>query len=157
MKRYKVYTDGSYDPIASKDGGWAYLIVDRSSGKVYTRSGRLRNAKSSVQMEIVPIVRALDKILKDNKSSTKLDFVVYTDSQTIIDIVNGMDSTICNKKYYKCLIGLLNRDNVSFRFVKVKAHSGNTPKQAVYCDMAAKNARKKGSHLYYTSWNKSIN
>lgn len=150
--RTRVYTDGSC--LSNCAGGWAYCICERNKYEI--KSGGVNNTTPN-KMELKAVYNALVKCIA--KGIKQVD--IYTDSSYIINMINygwmeelkkndwkfnnasssGNVRYASNKEQWILIENILSSGKIDARFMKVKAHSGNTFNELVD-DMARMEARK---------------
>ena len=139
-----IYTDGA---CLGNPGKGGYGFVLRYKGHYKEGFGGFLLTTNN-RMELMGVIRALTAI-----RSHHIDIVLYTDSQYIRNAIEegwlikwqqcgwitSTKKPVKNKDLWKCLLPLLNRYNIHFKWVK--AHNGNRDNER--CDILA----KQGAHM----------
>ncbi|GBB87698.1 hypothetical protein RclHR1_01420001 [Rhizophagus clarus] len=129
---YTAYTDGSLQHLGSNDITMTYgfILIDDASNEIRFKSS-ISHWPSSTRAEIMAVVTTL-LVLPRNSHIT-----IHTDSQATIDGFHSHITTIVNflpRLYFTwnsnnflwlLLYNIVNNNNISVNFVKVKGHSGD--------------------------------
>ena len=121
MKKYDIYTNGSYKHATNK-GGWGFYVEQTG----YSSKGAVKKPISSTLMEYQAVLKAL----RYAKQHVQGKVTIHTNLQRIKTNVNT--KTICKNSKMKLRYLDLTRSEICtlmqqikpLQFKKVKAHSG---------------------------------
>lgn len=123
-----INTDASYYP-QYKVGGYAIWITS-DDGRLKYANGFKDMLASQHDAEFKSIINALHILKKTKLTVSKL--IINTDSQTVIDVVNGTPSKKGKPKYlkdnYNLFLNLIKQmgiNDVTLRHVKAHTHTKN--------------------------------
>lgn len=131
-----VYTDGSTAYRQPENHGFGVLFLKANREPVYEFAGHYYGEEAtSARMELVAVLEAL-RLLTDGK---KHDVMLYTDNQGIVDLFMQPKEGTVREKILECADGdvaqkiyeLMQAPLLQVKFVKVKAHEGNTSNEEV--------------------------
>jgi ribonuclease HI len=128
-----IYTDGSCIPNPGP-GGWAFAalsdITDEYPTEWHMSGGEYMTTNN--RMELLSVIQALEFF------PTKKDYVIYSDSQYVINCAKGKWNRKKNTDLWEKYDKISN--DVNIEWVWVKGHSGNKYNEIV--DLLAKQEAK---------------
>ena len=139
-KKYTIYTDGSSNnhiPAEQRDGGWAFLVLNKNDEFLYRSSGYAESATSQ-RMEMTAVIEALGWFVKniyDQYRSELFTVTIMTDSMYIVQCFKDrwykrwIDIDYVGVKNVDLWKELLNFNTqfsrMSVRYIHVRGHSGH--------------------------------
>lgn len=134
-----IYTDGSC--LGNPGPGGYGIVIKYENGHTVKISGGSKHSTNN-RMELVAAIRGLQQIEETNKN-----ICIITDSKYVVDsVTNGWvynweksnwmrnGKVVPNADLWKILIGLLQLNDVKFRWIK--GHAGHPENEL--CDMQAR-------------------
>ena len=132
----KIYTDGSCDQgsisASTKQGGWAFIIIDDKLKIIEKHSGVQKNTTNN-QCEMIAVIQAIEKFQELNISSKA---EIYCDSAYVVNAFNdgwiekwmsngwknSKNEDVLNKEYWLKLSSVVSKNKISFQKVKRKSN-----------------------------------
>ena len=133
---YKIYTDGSCDQgsvsTSTKQGGWAFVIIDDKLKVVEKHSGVQKNTTNN-QCEMIAVIQAVEKFQELN---INLKAEIYCDSAYVVNAFNdgwiekwmkngwknSKGEDVLNKEYWLKLFDIVSKNKIVFQKVKRKSN-----------------------------------
>ena len=134
-----IYTDGACSGNPGP-GGYAFYLMSR--GNNLSLRGYKRNTTNNC-MELTAVVKALQHAIDVPVNDDKREIEIYSDSAYVVSTINQgwilfwannnwktkSDTEVKNKELWQKLFSIVYNKQIaetnSFKFIKVKGHSGN--------------------------------
>lgn len=134
----KIYTDGACSQNGTWQGGWGTVVVENDT-LLCSFSGAATETTNNA-MELSAFLKALEYIYFHKEPTQQYE--VLSDSAYIINCFeqkwhvnwrkngwrNAKKEPVANKELWLEILNLydtLNKENINFKFTKVKGHAGN--------------------------------
>lgn len=135
----KIYTDGACSGNPGP-GGWSYIIC--KDEEIIQMSGGTTGKTTNNRMELMAVVKALEKILEIKEEKNMIAFQILSDSAYVINAINkrwvgywksndwktSKGEDVKNSDLWKQLLELKNKCEKQMKFLifkKVEGHAGN--------------------------------